>query len=434
MARKQNLRRTLCANIAWLVLVSNVTVFCQTGSLSQWLQTALENNPMIIAAKANVEAREKEIRIASSLPDPALSGGYFIIPVETRVGPQQARVGVSQMLPWPGKLLVKKDIAEKELNAVRQEFRSVEARVLSDVRTVYAEYYALGKEIDITHDNLKLLQEMEKVLLSRYSAAAVSQVSLIKVQVEMAVLEDQVRSLQSEEVKVQKRAVSLLNLTAETKLRFPDVLPELLVPTNADSLIDNALKVNPGIMQARFEVETASSQINLAKQTFAPDLMIMSDYIFTGSSASTMTDPSENGKNPWIVGGSVTIPVWIDNKKARVGKARAMQRMADAKVTNIENITESGSASLIEEYHDSKRKIALYSQTLIPQSQQIISLIGEAYSNDKATLLDFLDAQRMLLKLEVMLEKQRARMQIIAGKIDMLLGGTLTRTTLGKND
>jgi outer membrane protein TolC len=434
MIQKQNDKRSRWAFAAGLVLMTAFTSSGQPDSLSQWLRTALENNPVIAAAKANAEAKKKEIRIAPSLPDPTLSGEYNITPVETRTGFKPSRIGISQMVPWPAKLLIQKEIAEKEFKAAREALNSVKARILADVRAAFADYYALGKEIDITKDNLKLLQEMEKVLLSRYATAAVSQVSLLKVQVEMIVLEDQIVSLNSEEVNVRQKAIALLNLPTGTKLTFPAVLPELPVPVNVGLLIDSAVKINPAIGQARFEVEAASAQIGLARQTFAPDLMFMSDYIFTGKSNSSMAASSESGKDPWMVGVAITIPIWMGNKTARIEKAGAMKTMADAMLTDMENLTESNSASLIEGYHDAQRKIVLYAQTLIPQSQQTISLIEEAYTNDKATMLDFLDAQRMLLKLEIMLEKQRARMQTIAGKIDMLLGGTLTLTALGEKN
>ncbi len=417
--------------VAGLMLLPVVSVRGQSDSLSYWLRTALDNNPMITAATANTEAKKKEIRIAPALPDPTISGGYFITPVETRVGPQQAKIGASQMIPWPGKLFTRKTVAEKEYEAAQEALKSVKAKVLAEVRETYAEYYAIGKEIEITKDNLKLLQEMENVLLAQYSAAAISQVSLLKIQVEMAALEDRIRSLDAEEIKILQKAEVLLNLPKNERLSVPSVLPQLKVPEKADSMINLALELNPVLARSHKEVESSIAQVNLAKQTFAPDFMIMTDYIFTGKSSSTMAAGSESGKDPWIIGGSISLPIWTNNKYARIEKASAMKKMQEAMVINIENTTESNSTSLVEEYNDAQRKIKLYTSTLIPLAQQTIALIEEAYTNGKATVLDFLDAQRMLLKLQIMLEKQRARRETIAGKIDMLLGGMLTYSSIG---
>ncbi len=419
----QTAHRSIIPGLIFLPLFS---AWGQGDSLSHWLRTALENNPMITAAQANVEARQYEIDIAPSLPDPAVSGGYFVTPVETRVGPQQGRIGVSQTIPWPGKLLIKKTIARKEHKAAQEALAFVKAGVLAEVRGAYAEYYALGKEIVITKENMKLLQGMENALLSRYSSSTVSQVSLLRIQVEMAVLEDRITSLHSEEVKAREKCIALLNLPADADLPIPAYLPRLPVPARFDSLIDRTYKLNPALERSRREVEVASAQVELAKQSFAPDLMFMTDYIFTGKNGSTMNSFSGKDGNPWIIGGSITVPIWTGSKVARIKKAMAIKEMQEETAENIEKLTESNTVSFVEEYNDALRKIAFYTRTLIPQSKRTAALVEKAYVNGKATVIDFLDAQRTHLNLQVMLEKQQARREMIAGKIDMLLGGELT--------
>merc|ERR1711974_383443 len=46
----------------------------------------------------------QKVAQVNNLPDPTFSFGYFISPVETRVGPQRAKVGLTQMFPWFGTL------------------------------------------------------------------------------------------------------------------------------------------------------------------------------------------------------------------------------------------------------------------------------------------------------------------------------------------
>lgn len=416
------------------ILVSALQVSAQMESLPQWLQTARKNNPMIASVQANVEAKKKEIRIATALPDPSVSAGYFVVPVETRVGPQRAKIGASQMVPWPGKLMQKKRVAEKEYAAAQEALRGVEARVFAEVRAAYAEYYEVGREIDITRDNLKLLKQMESNLLTQYATARVQQLSILKVQVEMAILEDQLNSLDAEAIKTREKIVSLLNISSETALNFPTTLPVLDVPVEGDTLLKRAMEKNPALLQVRLEKEAATAHVGLARRMFTPDLMFMTDYIFTDKSTSSMTAPADNGKNPWIVGGSITLPLWAGNKIARIDKANAMEAMQQSMVTNTKNLTETTASSLIEDYRDARRKVTLYEKDLIPKAKQTIALVEEAYINAKATVLDYLDAQRMLLKLEIALEKQRSRREMVAGKIDMLLGGERTRRELGDRE
>ena len=71
-------------------------------SLNDYYTIAAENNPELKAKYKEFEAAMQKIPQVSSLPDPNLSMGYFISPVETRLGPQNVRLSLSQMFPWFG--------------------------------------------------------------------------------------------------------------------------------------------------------------------------------------------------------------------------------------------------------------------------------------------------------------------------------------------
>ncbi len=72
--------------------------------LDDLLVQALRQNPELEAARLKWEAMQERPRIAGSLPDPMLSYGHFFQNVETRVGAQNQRIGLSQRIPFPGKL------------------------------------------------------------------------------------------------------------------------------------------------------------------------------------------------------------------------------------------------------------------------------------------------------------------------------------------
>ena len=89
--------------------VSNENQVTQT--LEDYFQIATENNPSLQAQYKDFEAALQKVSQVSSLPDPTFSFGYFISPVETRVGPQRAKFSLSQMFPWFGTLEAQSDAA-----------------------------------------------------------------------------------------------------------------------------------------------------------------------------------------------------------------------------------------------------------------------------------------------------------------------------------
>jgi outer membrane protein TolC len=156
----------------------------------------------------------------------------------------------------------------------------------------------------------------------------------------------------------------------------------------------------------------------------------MTDYIVTGKTSSSMVSPGENGKDPWVVGLSLTLPLWAGTKVNRIKAAEAMAEMNEAKQAGMEDMIRAQFVSLSEELLDAGRKIALYEKTLIPRSRQIVALSEENYIGGTGSFLDFLDAQRMLLNQELMLIRQETRYEKIGSSIDMLLGGALTHELL----
>ena len=69
-------------------------------NLAGLVQTALEQNSEILAARSRLTESTEKIRQAGTLPDPKLGMEYFLQPIETRTGPQEASISLSQSIPW----------------------------------------------------------------------------------------------------------------------------------------------------------------------------------------------------------------------------------------------------------------------------------------------------------------------------------------------
>lgn len=76
-------------NIILLVFLG--TSVSQAQTLNDYFKIAAQNNPGLQSKYKEFEAALQKVDQVSTLPDPNISFGYFISPVETRVGPQRAR-------------------------------------------------------------------------------------------------------------------------------------------------------------------------------------------------------------------------------------------------------------------------------------------------------------------------------------------------------
>jgi len=79
----------------------------ENSSLEDFLTYAELNNPGLKAEFLKWKAALEKIPEVKALPDPRFTYAGFIEHVETRVGPQRQRFGLSQAFPWFGKLDLK---------------------------------------------------------------------------------------------------------------------------------------------------------------------------------------------------------------------------------------------------------------------------------------------------------------------------------------
>jgi outer membrane protein TolC len=107
----------------------------------------LERNPNVARARAQAVAAELRAPQLRSLDDPMAALTLFLLPPETRVGPQRFTVSVSQKLPWFGKLALREQAALYRAAAARAELEAERLRVLTEARGRLAELWFLDRHL-----------------------------------------------------------------------------------------------------------------------------------------------------------------------------------------------------------------------------------------------------------------------------------------------
>ncbi|MCF8093452.1 MAG: TolC family protein, partial [Desulfotignum sp.] len=86
-----------------------------TIRLSDLLNYAYLSSPAITASKKSWQAFIENYRVGKSYPDPQLAATYFPRPIETRLGPQDWSLALSQVIPFAGTLAQKARVPESDV-------------------------------------------------------------------------------------------------------------------------------------------------------------------------------------------------------------------------------------------------------------------------------------------------------------------------------
>ncbi|MDP4267724.1 MAG: TolC family protein [Bacteroidota bacterium] len=151
--------------IIFLTLAFN-SVFAQ-NYLDSLLIVAAKNNPGLKAKYYKYMADLQKVPQVGALPDPDVSFGFFIQPMELMSGNQIGQIQLMQMFPWIGTLKAAKDEASAMALSSLELFRAEKDELFFNIRKNYYRLSLVNKQIQTYDSTLILLKSLEQLLLSK---------------------------------------------------------------------------------------------------------------------------------------------------------------------------------------------------------------------------------------------------------------------------
>jgi outer membrane protein TolC len=371
----------------------------ELNDLRLFLTRAAENNNELRAAFQKWQAAIKKALHADTLPDPMISFGYYTTPLETRGGPARYKYGLSQKLPFFGKLGYKEQMALREADGLKAQFDALKLATFREVKNTYYEYAYLARAIDLTGQTIELVKYLERIATARYTTGAASHADVIRPQVELGKLEDRLNSLNDLRHPLAARLNALLDRPVQTPIDFPPSIPVMAVSEPDEVLFAGLLEDNPRLTYWSTVAAREEAGKGLAESDYYPD--------FTFGLDVTEVDKARNpgvigdGQNPVMATMSFNIPIWLNAREAAVDEGQARVLSAKRSRAGLERTLRADLELALYKYRDAGRKIDLYRDTLVPKAEQSLGVTMEAFTTGGGTSLDLIDAEKTLLELQL---------------------------------
>lgn len=117
-------------------------------------------NPEIKAARQRWEAAKAIVPQVQTLPDPTVKLGYQRMPMREPL--QGIMYGIGQEIPFPGKLRLKGEVAQREADRIEQDYLVIRLRLIARLKETYFDLHYVHKAIEIVERNKALLMQFEK--------------------------------------------------------------------------------------------------------------------------------------------------------------------------------------------------------------------------------------------------------------------------------
>jgi outer membrane protein TolC len=433
MTGKQPIRPTRpsvfgCILIAFLGFSAAAQITEDAGegpeTLSGLIRTAGERSPDIVAARARWRAAVEKLPQAKALPDPMLRFDYFGENVETRVGPQEYRVGLSQMFPFPGTLKQAETVADKY--ALAQQLMYVKALrdVSIDVKLSYHELVYLRGALGVTNEQRKLTQHILKLAAAREADGKAQFADVLKAQSQVAQLEYDAILLRELAVVETARLNALLDRPTTQEIGTLAAPSLRLLAVTAAELETVALGTRQELQIAQAQAAQAYEAARLAELKTRPSFSLSAMHIETGEALNPAMDDS--GKDPWMLGVGVTLPLWAAKNSSAIREAEFQYDAAQARHRSAANQTRAAVKGVYFRLENARRLIALYDKSLIPQARRAMEAAEQWHDRETADIAGFLETQGVWLNFNLARLRAVTDYQQYSARLERLLGMPLT--------
>ncbi len=193
-------------------------------TLKSALNIAVQSNPSLAQIQARSEAMAQIPSQVGSLPDPVISFNALNLPVDTfdlaQENMTQLQGGISQAIPFPGKLALREQVARYQADAASYDVTEARWHLLRDVKKIWWALFYLDRALEIIILNQNLLRQFVEIALTKYEVGGGLQQDVLLAQLELSkLLDNELRLIGSKE-KAKAQLNALLDKPANRKISF----------------------------------------------------------------------------------------------------------------------------------------------------------------------------------------------------------------------
>ncbi len=245
----------------------------KTLNLSGLITEALARNPEIQAARQQWEAASKRVPQARSLEDPTLSVQWWNAPESFNLGrAENTIIGLSQKFPFPGKLALKEEVANRSAHMTEQALRAKERDLIGRVKQAYYDLFLAHKAIQIHHEQIDLLKQFLEIAIAKFRTGKGSQVDVLKAQVELSTLYQRLPVLEQQRDTAQAKVNTLVDRDPRFPLGPPQEPRDQRFDKELEELYQTAVTARPELKAGELAVQRNEGARALAQRQYYPDL------------------------------------------------------------------------------------------------------------------------------------------------------------------
>jgi outer membrane protein TolC len=334
------------------------------------------------------------------------------------------QVMLSQQFPWFGKLRLRGQVAQIETQIALTSLAEIQLRVIEDVKSTYYELAFQQQASAITERDEKLLGDYLKFAETRYKVGQASQQDVLRAQVEVSKIRDQLIQLRRDLRLAQADLAKLLSIPPETDLQAATPAGAISVPDQLDVLYQAALASRPELQGKMHAVLRDQQLVALAKKEYFPDVTVGVNW--DSMTLNGALSPLADGLDNYGFQVGVNLPIWRRKLAAGVREARNRTVESSRMYDSARDETFRLIRRLTVQAHALEQQIALYRDDIVPKAEQTLRTSAADYRVGKIDMLTLLSNWSELLRFQVQQVRLEANLAQMLASLERAVGLELT--------
>jgi len=409
------------ARILFLVFcfLFNGRALAQELILESLVREAIERSPEIQAARARAQAAHHKVPQVRSLPDPMFMTGYqnegWKKYTYGEMPDAQWMFSASQMIPFPGKLDLKGQMAQREAQALEANVEETKLQVVSRVKELFYELLLAHKTLEILSQVRSLFQRVEEAALARYGAGKAEQQEVLMAQTERYMLLEKEEMQRQKIVALEAMLNAAIGRSTQSPLGKPRVPDPKPLSMGVEDLLRMAYERSPQLKAKEKMIEAAHSKVSMAHKEFFPDLTLSASYFSRGGGQF---------EDMWSLTATINVPIFFTTKqKEGVNEARASLAEAHHEFGTTKLMLEAAVRENFSMVQAADNLMALYRGAIIPKNYQDFELALSGYITGRIEAITVISRLKAFLETELLYWAQFTQREKAVARLEAVVGG-----------
>ncbi|MEK7863814.1 MAG: TolC family protein, partial [Chloroflexota bacterium] len=356
------------------------------------LESALQDNPTIKAARERLEVARGTYRSRSAGNNPQLSLGATVVPRSSSAGdaavsqfPDTDQTHLSHTFLTSGRRTHATRSAAAQLEGARMDLVTAELDLRQFTTVAYVDLQVAQDAVGLYEDTWRVAAALVTAARQQFQAGAVPEANVLRAEVEASrATQYLVRS--HADLAVKQAALSVqMGRPLDQPILAVDALEPTTVALTQAQAAGLAHEHRPEVASARAQAAAFHAEVEVARSARRPDLTLQ---VHPASSLTNAGDPP--------IFAAVALPLWDRGQiGGSIDAARAQARAAAHLVDASRRLVGLDVVKAYQQLIASQKNLQLIRTQVKAKTHVILERARIAYAAGSATLLDLLDAQRV---------------------------------------